>query len=325
MVAACVCGLRPRATAAAFGRRGLRAGGRRLTAGVRFWCERSSWRRRCAAVVAACACASRWNVGSSEGAAAEGGSKEPKVPWRVRAEPAGRLSLHPVAAAFGRRGLRAGGRRLTAGVRFWCGRSSWRRRCAAVVAACACVSRWNVGSSEGAAAEGGSKEPKVPWRVRAEPAVALLVVRRWACGWVVPTKRSGASAEKCAIAFVRNPSPPESRKRQGRNTPIFQPCRAEPVGRAANFRANLHGAAAKLNAPQAFNAPTCHGNSRNASFNVLPRRVPIHAEPSAVPHTRRTPRFSSLRGEKRESSRNAQRSPPPRSNPRRAIRRSPYS
>ena len=121
-------------------------------------------------------------------------------------------------------------------------------------------------SSKEAAAEGESKEPKVPWRERAEPAVALLVGRRWACGWVVPTKRSGVRAEKCAIAFVRSPSPPESRKRQGRNTPIFQPCRAEPVGRAANFRANFHGAAAKLNAPQAFNAPTCHGNSRNGGL-----------------------------------------------------------
>ena len=188
-----------------------------------------------------------------------------------------------------------------------------------MVAACACALRWNVGSSEEAAAEGESKEPKVPWRVRAEPAVALLVGRRWVCGWVVPTKRSGASAEKCANAFVRNPSPPESRKRQGRNAPIFQPCRAEPVGRAANFRANFHGAAAKLNAPQAFNAPTCHGNSRNTSFNVLPRRVPIRAEPSAVPHTRRTPHFSSLRGEKarKQPERQLQRSSPQRSNPRR--------
>ena len=206
---------------------------------------------------------------------------------------------------------------MTAGVRFWCGRSSWRRRCAAVVAACACVSRWNVGSSEGAAAEGGSKEPKVPWRVRAEPAVALLVGRRWACGWVVPTKRSGASAEKCAIAFVRSPSPPESQKQQGRNASIFQPCRAEPVGRAANFRANFHGAAAKLNAPQAFNAPTCHGNSRNASFNVLPRRVPIRAEPPPSPILAERHAFPLFAEKKRENSRNAQRSPPPRSNPRR--------
>ena len=187
--------------------------------------------------------------------------------------------------------------------------------------------------------------------------MALLVGRRWACGGVVPTKRSGASAEKMPRSICRNSCPPESRKQQGRNASIFQLCRAEPVGRAANFRANFHGAAAKLNAPQAFNAPTCHGNSWNASFNVLPRIVPIRAEPSAAPlysqnatlflssrrksaktagtlnvlprivpiraepsaapHTRRTPRFSSLRGEKRENSRNAQRSPSHRSNPRR--------
>ena len=143
----------------------------------------------------------------------------------------------------------------------------------------------------------------------------------WLCSLVEGGRADGLfrrnGAEKCANAFVRNPSPPESRKRQGRNTPIFQLCRAEPVGRAANFRANFHGAAAKLNALQAFNAPTCHGNSRNTSFNVLPRRVPIHAEPSAVPHTRRTPRFSSLRGEKarKQPERQLQRSSSHRSNP----------
>ena len=44
-------------------------------------------------------------------------------------------------------------------------------------------------------------------------------------------------------------------------------------------------------------------NSRNAQRSPPPRSNPRRT--SAVPHTRRTPRFSSLRGEKRESSRNA--------------------
>ena len=48
-------------------------------------------------------------------------------------------------------------------------------------------------------------------------------------------------------------------------------------GGRANFRANFHGAAAKLNALQAFNAPTCHGNSRNANFPVF-----LHTTPNAL-------------------------------------------
>ena len=67
-------------------------------------------------------------------------------------------------------------------------------------------------------------------------------------------------------------------------------------------------------------------NAKTAgTLNVLPRIVPIHAEPPPLPHTRRTPRFSSLRGEKRESSRNVQRSPSHRSNPRRPSAAPLYS
>ncbi len=80
-----------------------------------------------------------------------------------------------------------------------------------------------------------------------------------------------------------------------------------------------------MNAPQAFNVPTCHGNSRNASFNVLPRRVPIHAEPPPSPILAERHAFPLFAEKKSESSRNAQRSPPQRSNPRRTICRSPYS
>ena len=113
-------------------------------------------------MVAACACVSRWNVGSSEGAAAKGGSKEPKVPWRVRAEPAGRLSLHATATAFGRRGLRAGGRRLTAGFAFLVLAKSeltaLRRDGRGLRLRLVKKRR----SSKEAAAEGESKEPKVP-------------------------------------------------------------------------------------------------------------------------------------------------------------------
>ena len=169
-------GLRPRAAAAALRRRGLRAGGRRLPAAVRFWSGRCSKRRRSAAMVAACACVWMCKCPPSEGAAAEGESKEPKVPavprldslnravgslrsrletpkgfqpWRVRA---GGLRPRAAAAALRRRGLRAGGRRLPAAVRFWSGRCSKRRRSAAMVAACACVWMCKCPPSAGAAA-----------------------------------------------------------------------------------------------------------------------------------------------------------------------------
>ena len=58
------------------------------------------------------------------------------------------------------------------------------------------------------------------------------------------------------------------------------------------------------------------------TLNVLPRRVPIHAKPPPLPILAERHAFSLFAEKKRESSRNAQRSPPPRSNPRRTIRRS---
>ncbi len=67
-------------------------------------------------------------------------------------------------------------------------------------------------------------------------------------------------------ALRRNPSPPEPKIKRRTNASFFCPRSADAVGRAANFRANFHGAAAKLNALQAFNAPTCHGNSRNGGL-----------------------------------------------------------
>ena len=103
----------------------------------------------------------------------------------------------------------------------------------------------------------------------------------------------------------RNPSPPEPKIKRRKNASFFCPRSADAVGRAANFRANFHGAAAKLNAPQAFNAPTCHGNSRNASFNVLPRLVPIRAEPPPFPILAERHAFPLFAEKKRENSRNA--------------------
>ena len=71
---------------------------------------------------------------------------------------------------------------------------------------------------------------------------------------------------KCSEPSARSPSPPEPKIKRRTDASFFYPCSADAVGRAANFRANFHGAAAKLNALQAFNAPTCHGNSRNGSL-----------------------------------------------------------
>ena len=72
--------------------------------------------------------------------------------------------------------------------------------------------------------------------------------------------------EKMPRAFTHNPSPPEPKIKRRTNASFFCPCSADAVGRATNFRANFHGAAAKLNALQAFNAPTHHGNSRNSGL-----------------------------------------------------------
>ena len=127
-------GLRPRAAVAAHRRRGPRAGGRRLPAGVRFWGGVGARRRRCAAVVAACACVrvcsalrpKRW-AGSA------------RCQLLPRSGDAGGQCPLPAAAALGRRGLCRRGGGLPAGVRFWGGVGARGRRCAAVVAACACA------------------------------------------------------------------------------------------------------------------------------------------------------------------------------------------
>ena len=73
-------------------------------------------------------------------------------------------------------------------------------------------------------------------------------------------------ARKNAQSLRRNPSPPEPKIKRRINASFFCPRSADAVGRATNFRANFHGAAAKLNALQAFNAPTHHGNSRNGGL-----------------------------------------------------------
>ena len=72
---------------------------------------------------------------------------------------------------------------------------------AATISATMLLPQAKVSASEDAAAKGESKEPKVPWRVRAEPAVAP------------------ARSTKRLLSPV--PRPSESRNHQGRKSPIF--------------------------------------------------------------------------------------------------------